>query len=308
MLAGESAAEALRRITLAQTDLALTELSVRLLEGELGNKLCTREDDALRRAAEGLSGMRDAEVMLATLERLIERHPRKLGPRTGIARMRRRLADERDAARRRMLEDTTALAECTGELRAFRARAAAWSLSPEPGLGGAAAGLRRIYAQGRRRGRRAAKASSRRRTRALHRWRKRVKDLRYAVEMLERAQGGLRAQGGPRAQGAPRAQGGPDLQGGPDVMAEIAARADHLGETLGEDHDLAVLAEWVRVHGKRAGAGSGARRQLLSRISRRRRKLRRRAFEQGRRLYRRPPKKFLARVRRAYERDAPRVS
>ncbi len=313
VLPGESLAEGLRRMALAQTDLALRALggvagagagddrgaravhearkaikrlrtAVRLLEDELGSSGYAREDDALKRAGRGLSGSRDAEVLLATLDGLIERHPRRLGHSGGVALMRRRLAGERDAAQRRMIEDPTALADVTAELRDFRARAAAWPLSPRRGVAVAEPGLRTIYRQGRRRRRRAAKAPARRRTRAMHRWRKRVKDLRYAAEMLEHVQ--------PRS----------------GRLAKLAKRADKLGEVLGEDHDLAVLSDWVRASGKRAGASGAARRRLLKAIAQRRRKLRRRALDDGKRLYRRRTGKFLARVSRAYERDERRVS
>ena len=45
-----------------------------------------------------LSGARDAEVMLATLDALVERHPRKL-ERRGVRRLRAWLVEEREAAR-----------------------------------------------------------------------------------------------------------------------------------------------------------------------------------------------------------------
>jgi CHAD domain-containing protein len=118
----------------------------------------------------------------------------------------------------------------------------------------------------------------------MHRWRKRVKDLRYAAEMLERVQ--------------PRAR----------ALATVARRADKLGERLGEEHDLAVLGEWVRANGKHAGARRPARRRLLKAIDRRRRRLRLRALDDGGRLYRRGAGDFVARVRRVYERDERRVS
>lgn len=308
VLPGEPLADALRRMALAQADLALRELTgfgtdgagrdggahavhearkaikrmrtaVRLLEDELGSSTRAREDDALKRAGRGLSGSRDAEVMLATLDALVKRHPRRLGRSRDVRLLRRRLADERDASQLRMSEDPTALADVTAELRAFRARAAAWQLSTRRDASLAEDGLRKIYRQGRRRRRRAAKASSRKRTRAMHRWRKRVKDLRYAAEMLDRAW--------PHE----------------SRLAKVAKRAEKLGETLGEDHDLAVLAEWVRANGKRAGARGAARRRLLQAVAQRRRKLRRRALAEGERLYRRRTKRFFARVRRAYARD-----
>ena len=77
---------------------------------------------------------------------------------------------------------------------------------------------------------------------------------------------------------------------------------------LGEEHDLAVLAEWLRAEGKRAGVRRATRRRLEKLISARRAELRRRALRDGRRLYRRSPKKFVARVREAGRRTGPKLS
>ena len=106
----------------------------------------------------------------------------------------------------------------------------------------------------------------------MHEWRKRVKDLRYAAEML----------------------GHPNL----------ARQADRLGETLGEDHDLAVLDEWIRANAKRGGrsrrVGRPTRKLLLELIAKRRRKLHRRALRDGERLYRQRPKKFVRQIQHAH--------
>jgi CHAD domain-containing protein len=156
-------------------------------------------------------------------------------------------------------------------------------------------GLARIYRDGRRRHRRAA-AGRGDRGRALHEWRKRVKDLRYAAEMLDRREPAAR---GARKRGRAR---GKDAK----LIGELARRADRLGEALGEEHDLAVLAERVREQSRgRAGGsrlGRGSRRAILKAIARRRRALRASTLREGARLYGRRPKRFVARVRRAYRR------
>ena len=139
--------------------------------------------------------------------------------------------------------------------------------------------------------------------RAMHEWRKRVKDLRYAAEMLERAEpphGLLR--GGSRS-------GGARVPSRSEVAAPArASRADELGELLGEEHDLAVLAHWLKASGEQAGIGRRTRRRLLKAIARRRTELRRRAIRDGRRLYKRSPGAFMARVSRAYARCSPKLS
>jgi hypothetical protein len=139
----------------------------------------------------------------------------------------------------------------------------------------------------------------------MHEWRKRVKDLRYAAEMLDRADPDDRADGGRDKRGRrrrKRARGSGDA----GYLHRIARRADELGELLGDEHDLVLLA--TRVRAGRAGApkaervGRGTRRALLTLIARRRKRLRKQALRDGRRLYRRTPKEFLRRVRSAYAR------
>ena len=242
---------------------------VRLLADELGEQSFERENGALREVGRRLSGARDAEVMLGTLDALIERQPRKLARSRSVRRLRKALAAEHEQLQRHTLGDPAALAHVLGELHAFRQRASAWSLSQRHGIDLVGGDLRRLYEQGRRRQRRAARAQGKD-MHAMHQWRKRVKDLRYAAEMLDRP--------------------------------GLARRADQLGETLGEDHDLAVLAQRIRADSKRANgrqrAGRRTRRRLLELIAKRRRKLQKRALRDGRRLYRESPKKFLRTARR----------
>jgi CHAD domain-containing protein len=299
--AGEPLATAMQRMALAQADLAIELLGggqsangthhaaapdenavhetrkalkrlralVALLAGELGEQAVARENRALRDVGRSLAGARDAEVMLGTLDGLIEHHPRKLARRGGVRRLRARLAAEHERSRRQTLGEPAALAQALVQLRAFRVRASAWSLSERAGIELVQDDLQRLYQQGRRRRRRAARTDGTD-MQAMHRWRKRVKDLRYAAEMLDRP--------------------------------SLARRADSLGETLGEDHDLAVLAQRIRTDAKRAKGsqrvGRRTRKLLLGLIAKRRRKLQRQALREGRRLYADSPKEFLRRAQR----------
>jgi CHAD domain-containing protein len=239
---GEQLAGGLQRMALAQADLAIEFLDggqdagaphngaapdadavhetrkalkrlralVALLADDLGKQAFARESATLRDVGRCLAGARDAEVMLATLDALVERHPHELSRRDGVRRLRARLAAERERRQRQTLGDPATLARAVGDLRAFRERARAWNLSRRRGIELVEDDLQRMYRQGRRRRRRAARTRGRD-MHAMHQWRKRVKDLRYAAEMLDRP--------------------------------GLARRADDLGETLGEDHDLAMLAQ-----------------------------------------------------------------
>jgi CHAD domain-containing protein len=192
-------------------------------------------------------------------------------------------------------------AQVLGDLRAVRHRVAGWQIAGPPGLDALGPDLQRLYGQGRKRMRRAARGKGDR-ARAMHEWRKRVKDLRYAAEMLERRDPG---DGKRRRRRSKKNAAASSIH-------RLARRADKLGEALGEEHDLAVLAQRIAAQGERGGShasglGSAAlgrrnRRTVLKLIARRRRKLRSRTLRDGARIYRRRPKKFLGRVRRAYER------
>jgi hypothetical protein len=188
------------------------------------------------------------------------------------------------------------------DLRAFRSRAAAWNLPEHGAIAPVEAGLRRVYRQGRRRLEKAARANAGQRLRAMHQWRKRVKDLRYAAQALERAEARAGLMGGGSRRQSKRASRESKW------LHQLASRADDLGELLGEEHDLAVLEQWLERSGRRSGAGRGTRRRLLKLIGRRRKRLRRRALREGRRLYARRPGRFIGRVSTAYQRCAPKLS
>ncbi len=280
---------------------------VRLLRGELGERRYKREHAILRDAARRLASARDAEVMVGTLDALLERHPRKLGRRRPLIELRKRLVAERAAAERATRGDRATREEVLRELSGLRERVRRWDLPERPGIALVERDLRRIYRDGRKRGRRVAsgkddggarvkgggrvkggrgrggknivrgKSGSGTRekadgaARAAHAWRKRVKDLRYAAEILG--------------------------------QRPLARRADKLAELLGEEHDLVVLAGLLPPPGHapfKGKRGKRARKDLLARIERRRRRLRRRALREGERVYGRRPKKFVRRVRRAH--------
>ncbi len=194
----------LQRLTLEQFDLAIALLEgradtppqtrvhetrkalkrsralVRLQRDSLGAKRYGRESKALRKVAGRLAGARDSEVMVEALDRVVKHHPKRLANSRGVRELRARLAAERDRSATHTGEGARARETAIAELRAARLRLASW----EPRASDrktARVGLRRLYRQGRRRGRRARRAQS---SVALHQWRKRAKDLRYVAEML----------------------------------------------------------------------------------------------------------------------------
>jgi CHAD domain-containing protein len=312
-LPGEPLSEGLRRMVLGQLDLAIELLGgegksdgrapderaihetrkalkrlralLRLLRAQLGERRFAREYEILRDAARRLAGARDAEVMVDTLDALLQRSPAKLARHRAVIELRELLVTERAAATRRTLGDRATRAEVLSELASLRERVRLWSLPERPAIAVVESDLHRIYRQGRRRHRGAGRSGIGGHggggTQELHQWRKRVKDLRYALEAL-------------------------DIKGLPSKrVAKLARRANGLGELLGEEHDLALLAALLHPPGRapfKGKRGKRARSALLKQIARRRARLRKRALREGERLYRRKPKNFTRRVRRAHAR------
>ena len=333
--AQEPLAQGIRRMALGQADLVIELLHaqngllqensvhemrkalkrlralVRLLRDELGEESFARENAALRDTARRLSAARDSEVMLATLDRLCEQSGGRLSRRTGVLELQVALRAEHDRIERITLGDQALRGRVLGDMLAFRDRALAWRLR-ERGAGLVEPGLLRVYRQGRRRFHVAAAAKKSSRVRAMHEWRKRVKDLRHQAEILRRRDESsplaALAPGGRRARRR-RARFDRDRR----RLRRVAKRADNLGEALGEDHDLALLAELVRDSGNPHAARGrdlprppkATRRVLLREIRRRRRRLRRDALRLGARLYGPRPRRFAARVRRAYVSPSP---
>lgn len=312
LLPGEPLGSALQRMALGQLDLALAMLDggthepderaihetrkalkrlralLRLLEPALGRAAYERESAALRDAGRRLAGARDGEVMLATLDGLIERNPHKLLGRGSILRLRATLLSERERARAQTLGDGRARAHVVADLRASRARVQAWRLPDSGQLRLVQAALVHLYRQGSTRMSIAAR-SKRSDMHAMHRWRKRVKDLRYIAEMLQPAE----QQVAPKGKRARRRH--ERVRKAAKRLHRIERLADRLGETLGEDHDLAVLAQRIQrdtEQGHGAAVGNSSRKALIKAIDKRRRELRKRALADGKKLYRRSPEQL----------------
>jgi CHAD domain-containing protein len=234
----------------------------RLLRSELGEKEFKRVNDSLRDAGRRLAGARDAEVRLETLDGLTKRHPKALALE-GIDLLRERLERERaqmgePADREQVLED----------IATMRRQLAQWNLVDHD-FQTLAPGLRRVYREGRWRYAHV-KHEQADDAQALHDWRKRVKSLYYALDML----------GGKKVPGARRA----------------TRQADRLGDMLGENHDLWMLSAYLDEHPEAFAGEPSARQTLLKRIERRRKRLRKRSLKLGARLYRDKPRAFTRRI------------
>jgi CHAD domain-containing protein len=193
----------------ARKDLKKLRALLRLTRSELGKAVYQRENASFRDAAAALSGVRDADVMLATLEKL-ELEEAVSGP----------LRQSLEAHRLRTGGGgrEQAAAEAVEMLSEARARIVDWPLEDDS-FSVIEPGLRRMYRSGRREWRAMRKEPT---VEGLHEWRKRTKEFWYDHELL-------------RTLWEP-------------VMKAVGNEAHDLSDLLGDDHDLAVLLEWAREH------------------------------------------------------------
>jgi CHAD domain-containing protein len=239
---------------------------LRLVRDEVGKKTYKQENRALRDVGRKLSDARDAAVLVETVERLGEHVPlarRSLGPLHQV------LEARRQEAVGAVVGAEGAMADAADELERILARADRWSLEGDD-FSVLEKGVKRSYGRGRD-GFAAARSKST--DERMHEARKHVKDLWYHTRILKPVW--------------------------PGPMDQLVDATDRLADILGEDHDLAVLAETVRTladDGEDGGAGETA----LVLIDNRRAELRAEIWPLGRRVYADRPKAFTRRLRALY--------
>ena len=156
----------------ARKDMKRLRALLRLVRGEIGDGVYRRESSTFRDAGRELAGVRDADVMIATLDSL---------PVTDVGPLRQALEAHRIRTAGGGRDQAAAAA--IEILEAARGRVSDWPLATD-GFGAFEGGLRRIYRQGRRNLRAARKQPT---AENMHEWRKRTKDLWYHVALLEEA-------------------------------------------------------------------------------------------------------------------------
>lgn len=228
--------------------------TVRLVRDELGDEAYRHENVAFRDAGRRLAGARDSQVLLETLDALTHRHADHAPPER-FERFKRTLVGQHGAAQRR-LHEGVAVAEVLSELRRARARVGDWQPQRD-GLAVLAPGFKQIYRRGRRAYRTARQEPS---TENLHELRKRAKYLWYAAQIVRAA--------------------------APKKMKHIARRAHELSTLIGEDHDLALLAQ--RADERRDRFPDETAAGELAAL--RRAELQREALDLGRGLFRKKPR------------------
>ena len=285
---GESVPEGVRRMAAEQLGKALEHLGcqdgerdkhvhearkatkrlralVRLVRRDLGDEVYALENQCYRGAGQRLSELRDATVLVETLDRLVESLGKDV-PKSRFARVRTWLVERRDRAYGQADSSDRVAQEVIADLTQARERLEHWNLQRQ-GWGGIQVGLQRIYARGRRDFAGAYALPS---DEAFHDWRKQAKYLWYHTQILENIW--------------------------PSVMQAQAEELDQLGELLGQDHDLAVLCTTVLAEFPRTGA-TATLRALARRINGVRTRMQAQARPLAERIYLEQPRDFTRRLR-----------
>lgn len=283
---GETIREGIRRIAYEEIDKALQALDepdeaaiedavhdtrkrckklralVRLTRPSMGETYTTA-NRTFRDAARELSSIRDAHALLATFDDLVAGHVDQL-PTGGLAGVRRQLSTRAQTASRAVRNDDPRIGRGRDLLRAARDEVDNWPLSDDFAV--LAAGAAKTYKRGRNRLSECVTGAS---DEQWHEARKRVKYSWYHVRLLS--------------------------QSAPSMLKPLASRLHDLSDALGDDHDLAVLADQLRADPDAFGGDRQVDAALLI-INGRRADLQRRAVRLGTRLYVETPRQFSGRL------------
>lgn len=257
-----------RSIHAARKELKKARATLRLLRDALGKATYKRENAALRDVARPLSQVRDGRVLLDALSSLTQYYGAPASA-LSLAGFKRSLSRRRTQSRKNVLGKRAPLQHARKALREVSSRSSRWHVGHH-GWSVLGAGLRRTYTRGRDAFGQARISPT---NENLHEWRKQTKYFWHQLQLFEPL--------------------------GSERVAELTQVAHKLADSLGDDHDLAVLherAEEARDTFPRAATHEA----LLALIKRCRNSLQHKALQLGLRLYEEQPAAFSARVEKCW--------
>ena len=285
---GESLRKSVRRVVRDQIDAVLEELTgvhkgprdevvhearkslkklravLRLVRPAVGEKNYRRENTCFRDAARPLTEVRDAKILIETLDGLVKHFQEHIDGRA-FSDVRKALQENLRSVRKRVLDEHNAFTVAAEVVRQARERVKSWTDVPNK-WSAMGQGLENTYRQARA----AFEAAAAPTIETLHEWRKQAKYQRYQLEILRPIW--------------------------PERLEELANEADRMGELLGDDHDLAVLRQMLSDDPDRFGE-EGDREMLLALIDRRRTELEQEAMLLGGRFFQDRPRPFARRLK-----------
>ncbi|MBV6623200.1 MAG: CHAD domain-containing protein [Rivularia sp. (in: Bacteria)] len=239
---------------------------IRLVRDELGEEVYKQENHCFRDAGRNLSEVRDAQVLLETFNKL-EKHFAEFIKPEGFVDLQQILVEHYQSTCKRVLEQNTVL-EVLADIKNARERISNWSLELSYGRSILSNGLQRVYKRGYQACQSILKEDEPT-VENFHDWRKRVKYLWYHLRIVRPIWS--------------------------DLIKEWTNQTKQLGKYLGDDHDLAVLHEFI--NNQQEMLKNQAELEVLnSLINRRRKKLQSDAKSLGQRIYVESPELFVNRI------------
>jgi len=233
---------------------------LRLVRPVVGEKIYRAENTCFRDAARPLTEVRDAKILVETLDQLVERFPQQIGGQA-FDDVRKALQDHLRAVRKHVLDEQSAFGVVQDVVRQALDRVKDWC-DMRNQWSSIGEGLEETY---RRAGAAFDDAMPDSTAEKLHEWRKQTKYLRYQLEVLQPLW--------------------------PARLGEMEKEADRLSELLGLDHDLVVLRQ--KAANTDEPIGEEEQRTLLTAlIDRRRAELQEEAKVLGGRFFQDRPKSF----------------
>jgi CHAD domain-containing protein len=237
---------------------------LRLVRPAISRRSYRDENAAFRDAARPLSEVRDAKILVETVDKVTEHFADRVRGQP-FASIRKELMTHQREVRKRVLDEEHAFAAVETAVREALGRLDGWANVPNH-WASVGNGVQQVYRQARRA---FADATDEPTMETLHEWRKQVKYLRYQLELLRALW--------------------------PEMMEQLAGQADHLGELLGDDHDLAVLRQML-LQDQNRFSDEKKLELLFALIDRRREELQEEAHLLGRRFFQDAPEDFTRRL------------
>jgi CHAD domain-containing protein len=226
---------------------------LRLVRPVLGEKAFQRENTCFRDAARPLTEVRDARILVETLDKLIEHFKEQIAGHSFNG-VRKSLQGHLRKVRKRVLDEQNAFAAVAETIRRERDGVKGWMKVPNRwrsvGLG-----LRETH-RGAKDGFKVAKADPT--DEKLHEWRKQVKYLFYQQEILRPLW--------------------------TERIDEMVHEVNQVGDLLGDDHDLVVLRQILNDRSEKLGDDRD-RETLLALLDRRREEVQREVMLLGERFF-----------------------
>jgi CHAD domain-containing protein len=238
---------------------------LRLVRPCIGRSQYRSENLCFRDAGRPLTEVRDARILIESLDKLIEHFAEHVKGRP-FEHVRKELQANLRAVRRRVLDKQQAFATVSAAIREARERVPDWTDVPNH-WSAIGTGLQQVHERATQS---FAEASADPTVEKLHEWRKQCKYLRYQLELLNPIW--------------------------PEFMETLADQADHLGDLLGDDHDLAVVWQMLADDPERFDE-EGDCELLVALIDRRRAKLQDEAIGLGERFFQDRPRDLKRRLK-----------